>query len=136
MITPARTLTLVHAVQQPLGEPNFVQLPVVHNPAAPIFASALRNLFTPITAWRAHESHAAALLGGMQIHAASSSKLDLNARWLEVTDDPTQPGPAEQVQSQTLRRSIFRRSISPRAIRHGSFPTRSRRASSRSTSRR
>jgi hypothetical protein len=102
MITPARTLTLVHAVQQPLGEPNFVQLPVVHNPAAPIFASALRNLFTPITAWRAHESHAAALLGGMQIHAASSSKLDLNARWLEVTDDPTQPGPAEQVQSQTL----------------------------------
>jgi hypothetical protein len=102
MITPARTLTLVHAVQQPLGEPNFVQLPVVHNPAAPIFASALRNLFTPITAWRAHESHAAALLGGMQIHAASSSKLDLNARWLEVTDDPMQPGPAEQVQSQTL----------------------------------
>jgi hypothetical protein len=102
MITPPRALTLVHAVQQPLGEPNFVQLPVVHNPASPIFASALRNLFTPITAWRAHEAHTAALLGGMQIHAASSSKVELNARWLEVTDDPTQPGPAEQVQSQTV----------------------------------
>jgi hypothetical protein len=103
MITPVRPLTLVHAVQQPLGEPNFVQLPVVHNPASPIFASALRNLFTPITAWRAHESHTAALLGGMRIHAASSSKVELNARWLGVTDSPTQPEPAEQVQSQTVK---------------------------------
>lgn len=102
MITPVRTLTLVHAVQQPLGEPNFVQLPVVHNPAAPIFASALRNNFTPITAWRAHESHVAALLGGLQIHGRSSSKIDLNARWLDVVDDPTQPAPAESVQSQTV----------------------------------
>ena len=102
MITPARTLTLVHAVQQPLGEPTFVQLPVVHNPAAPIFASALRNLFTPITAWRAHESHVAALLGGLQINAASSSKVDLLARWLDVTDDPSQPAPAESVQAQTV----------------------------------
>ncbi|PWT85161.1 MAG: hypothetical protein C5B56_14465 [Proteobacteria bacterium] len=102
MVTPARTLTLVHAVQQPLGEPDFVQLPVVHNPTAPIFASALRNNFTPITAWRAHESHTAALLGGMQIHGRSSSKVDLNARWLEVVDDPAQPGPSESVQSQTV----------------------------------
>ncbi|HWE50181.1 MAG TPA: hypothetical protein VG273_10350 [Bryobacteraceae bacterium] len=102
MITPQRTLTLVHAVQQPLGEPALVQLPVVHNPAAPIFASALRNSFTPITAWRAHESHIAVLLGGMQIHAASSSKVDLNARWLDVVDDPASPGPAESVQSQTV----------------------------------
>jgi hypothetical protein len=102
MISPARTLTLVHAVQQPLDEPNFIQLPVVHNPAAPIFASALRNNFTPITAWRAHESHIAALFGGLQIHGRSSSKVDLNARWLEVVDDPTQPGPAESVQSQTV----------------------------------
>ncbi|MGA7409600.1 MAG: hypothetical protein WBW33_03885 [Bryobacteraceae bacterium] len=102
MVTPARTLILAHAVQQPLGEPNFVQLPVVHNPAAPIFASALRNNFTPITVWRAHESHVAALLGGMQIHGRSSSKVDLNARWLEVVDDPTQPGPTESVQSQTV----------------------------------
>lgn len=102
MITPSRTLTLVHAVQQPLGEPNFVQLPVVHNPAAPIYASALRNLFTPITAWRAHESHIAALLGGMQINAASTSKIELQARWLEVTDDPAQSAPAESVQAQTV----------------------------------
>ncbi|MGA7814670.1 hypothetical protein [Caballeronia sp.] len=102
MITPQRTLTLVHAVQQPLGEPNFVQLPVVHDAAAPIFASALRNNFTPITAWRAHESHVAALLGAMQIHGRSSSKLDLSARWLDVVDDPAQPGPTESVQAQIV----------------------------------
>jgi len=102
MITPARTLTLVHAVQQPLGEPTFLQLPVVHNPAAPIFASALRNSFTPITAWRSLESHIAVLLGGLQINAASSSRIDLHARWLEVTDDPTAPAPAESVQSQIV----------------------------------
>ena len=29
MITPARTLTLVHAVQQPLGRPEFQMLPVI-----------------------------------------------------------------------------------------------------------
>ena len=102
MITPQRTLTLVHAVQQPLGEPNFVQLPVVHNPAAPIFASALRNLFTPITAWRAPESHIAVLLGGLQIHAESSAKIELHGRWLDVTDDPAQPAPTESVVSQMV----------------------------------
>jgi hypothetical protein len=102
MMTPARTLTLVHAVQQPLGEPTFVQLPVVHDPSAPIYASALRNSFTPITAWRSPESHIAVLLGGMQINAATTSKIDLQARWLDVTDDPTQPAPVKTVRSQTV----------------------------------
>jgi hypothetical protein len=102
MITPARTLTLVHAVQQPLGEPVFIQLPVVHDPSAPIYASALRNAFTPITAWRSPESHIAVLLGGMQINAATSSKIEINARWLDVTDDPAQPAPVKNVRSQTV----------------------------------
>jgi hypothetical protein len=100
MITPALSLTLVHAVQQPLGEPTFLQLPVVHDTAAPIFASALRNAFTPITAWRSIGSHEAVLLGGMQISGASSSKIDLQARWLEVTDEPALPHPTEKVASQ------------------------------------
>jgi hypothetical protein len=102
MITPALTLTLVHAVQQPLGEPTFVQLPVVHDPAAPIYASALRNDFTPITAWRSVGTHEAVLLGGLQINGASSSKVELNGRWLEVTDDPTLPAPTESVASQMV----------------------------------
>ena len=93
MITPSRTLTLVHAVQQPLGRPQFVQLPVVHRPTDPIFASALRNSFTPITAWRSQGSHSAALLGALEINGNSTAKIDLQARWLEYTDDPTQSAP-------------------------------------------
>lgn len=93
MITPARTLTLVHAVQQPLGLPTFEQLPVVHRPESPIFASALRNSFTPITAWRYRNSHSAVLLGGLTIHGASSIRVDLQAGWEETVDDPGAPAP-------------------------------------------
>ena len=93
MLTPARTLTLVHAVQQPLGHPAFEQLPVVHQPSGPILASALRNHFTPVTAWRSKSSHDAVLLGGLKIHGASSAKIDLQAEWVEITDDPAEPAP-------------------------------------------
>jgi hypothetical protein len=95
LITPSRTLTLVHAVQQPLGSPQFVQLPVVHRPTAPIFASALRNSFTPITAWRSYGSHVAVLLGGLEVNGATSSKIDLEARWQEAIDDPAEPAPTK-----------------------------------------
>jgi hypothetical protein len=93
LITPARTLTLVHAVQQPLGHPQFVQLPVVHRPSDPIFASALRNSFTLITAWRSYGSHSAVLFGALEINGNSTSKVDLESRWQEYTDDPLQPAP-------------------------------------------
>jgi hypothetical protein len=95
MITPSRTLVMVHAVQQPLGRPQFVQLPVVHLPADIIYASALRNSFTPITAWRSVGSHNAVLLGALKIHGASSVQIDLEARWLEYEDDLTNPGPTK-----------------------------------------
>jgi hypothetical protein len=98
MITPTRTLTLVHAVQQPLGRPAFVQLPVLHQPGDPILVSGLRNDFTPITAWRYRGSHAAVLLGGLEIHGASSSRIDLNATWRELVDDPSQPRPSTSLQ--------------------------------------
>jgi hypothetical protein len=91
MITPALTLTLTHAVQQPLGLPAFVQLPVVHDKSAPIFASGLRNDFTPITAWRQVGSHTATLLGGLFINGQSTAKIDLQAQVLEVTDDTSLP---------------------------------------------
>jgi hypothetical protein len=80
-------------VQQPLGIPQFVQLPVVHRPSDPIFASALRNSFTPITAWRSFGSHNVVLLGALAINGNSTSKVDLESRWKEYTDDPSQPAP-------------------------------------------
>lgn len=95
LLTPARTLTLVHAMQQPLGVPTFVQLPVVHQSADPILASALRNSFTPITAWRSVGSHTAVLLGALQINGRSTARIDLQARWLELTDDVSRPALTE-----------------------------------------
>jgi hypothetical protein len=93
MITPAQTLTLVHAVQQPLGEPAWELLPVTHDPASPVVVAALRNAFSPITAWRSLASHHAVLLGGLHINGASTTRLDLNAQWTEYLDDLSEPGP-------------------------------------------
>ena len=94
LLTPPRILTLVHAVQQPLGYPQFVQMPVIHRLAQPILASALRNSFTAITAWRSYDSHTVTLLGALQIHGSSTSKVEIESRWQEYLDDPSQPGPS------------------------------------------
>ena len=90
MLTPARTITLVHAVQQPLGRPQFTMLPVVR-PAGQ--STALANAFSPLTAWREFGAHSAVLLGGLRIHGASTARIDLQASWREFVDDPTQPSP-------------------------------------------
>jgi hypothetical protein len=107
MISPSRTLTLVHATQQPLGRPQFVQLPVIHQPADPIYASALRNSFTPITAWRSVGSHNAVLLGALHIHGQSSSKIEIDGQWVEVTDDPSKPAPVKAWQSDKVETFQF-----------------------------
>ena len=69
-ITPARTLTLVHAVQQPLRAP----------------AAAL-------VAVRASASTSANLMGEIAVHGRSTGSLDLNAEWTERVDvDAAGPG--------------------------------------------
>jgi len=123
MLTPSRTLTLVHATQQPLGRPAFYQLPVVHQPTQPIFASALRNSFTPITAWRSVGSHTTTLLGGLKVHGASTAKIDLLARWPEITDDPSQPAPAETWNSDHVE-TINLKTLDPGAVFFDSSNTR------------
>lgn len=99
MLTPAVTVTLVHAVQQPLGRPAFAQLPVIHQPSNPIYASALRNSFTPITAWRAVSSHSTTLLGGLTISGATTAKIELDASWIEFIDEPSQGPPTRASRS-------------------------------------
>jgi hypothetical protein len=92
MLTPALPLTLVHAVQQPLGRPEFTLLPVIHHPSQPIATSVLATL-SPITSWRSLDSHHAFLLGGLQIHSSSSAKIDIEAHWREFVDSPSTPVP-------------------------------------------
>lgn len=112
MLTPPRLLNLVHAVQQPLGIPEFTAIPVIHEPydesqpdpnilqTAPEITVAIPPRSTislvqsnptelnAITAWRQFGSTDAYLLGGLHIHAASTARVDILAEWDDPIDDP------------------------------------------------
>jgi hypothetical protein len=112
MITPPRLLTLIHAVQQPIGMPAFTAISAQHQPygspnawgeldeklnpdpnvlqTAPEGSPTAESEEAAITAWRKPGSQEAYLLGGLKIHAGSTEKIDLLAEWSDPTDDPTQ----------------------------------------------
>jgi hypothetical protein len=75
-LTPARTLVLAHAVQQPLGAPVIDELVAERDIGATY----------------------ARLLGTIRVHPSSTGKISLVARWDEVRGsgpEPTRPRPAE-----------------------------------------
>ena len=102
MITPPHLFTLVHAVQQPLGLPNFTRLNAQLNPAASQLqtqseaAPTATTELDVITAWRTLGATDAFLVGGLQVHAASTAKVDLRADWTDPVDDLTKPTPGTQ----------------------------------------
>lgn len=100
MLTPPRLLTLVHAVQQPLGTPRFVALNVDHDDDLvdlnALHTASSRGRQDPaelaaITAWRRLGATEAYLIGALQIHGAGSARIDLHAAWAEPVDDLAQP---------------------------------------------
>ncbi len=113
MITPPTLLNLVHAVQQPIGHPAFTALAAQHVPYGSLNNyGQVDELINPdpdvlqtipesglpdatetaaITAWRKAEATEVFLLGGLQIHAASTGKVDLLAEWDDPYDDLTGP---------------------------------------------
>ena len=112
MITPPRLLTLVHAVQQPMGAPAFVALTVQHepygdpsqfpydetrNPAAGVLQTIPEKPPTSsvelsaVTAWRKPRALDAHLIGGLLVHGASTEKIDILAEWIDPVDDVTRP---------------------------------------------
>lgn len=112
MITPPRLLRLVHAVQQPIGRPQFTAISAQHEPygspnrwgtvdemidpdpnvlqTAPELFPTEESEMAPITAWRKPDSEEAYLLGGLKIHAASTGKIDLLAEWEDPIDDTSE----------------------------------------------
>jgi hypothetical protein len=105
MLTPPLLLTLVHAVQQPLGLPEFRAVSTDHDGAAQARALAanpgarfLQTAPSPgrqaaeegaaLTAWRHPGSTEAYLLGGLRVHGASTAKVELFAAWTDPVDDP------------------------------------------------
>ncbi len=113
MLTPPTLLTLVHAVQQPLGRPAFTALTAQHTPygsknqygqvdelvdpdpnvlqTAPESIPTAESELDAVTAWRKPGAPDAYLIGGLQIHAASSEKIDIEAEWEDPYDDVSQP---------------------------------------------
>jgi hypothetical protein len=104
MLTPPHLLTLVHAVQQPLGVPTFAALAVDHEEpgygplleAAPITGRPDPVEMAGLTAARALGAMDAYLLGALKVHAESTQKVSLKAEWLDPVDDPAQPAPATE----------------------------------------
>ncbi|MCW5863678.1 MAG: hypothetical protein KIT52_11290 [Anaerolineae bacterium] len=71
MFTPFHELTLIHATQHPLAQPEFLDL----------------------TAERPYGQTIAYLTGAIDLHAPSTAKIDLLATWKEPRDDPAAPAP-------------------------------------------
>jgi hypothetical protein len=109
MLTPPRLLTLVHAVQQPLGVPEFTRLTVQREAEDGANLPALQtepeseptasSELATITAWRRLGSPEAHLLGALRVHGASTAKVDIQAAWEDPVDDPgsEEPGSVQQV---------------------------------------
>lgn len=104
MLTPPTLLTLVHAVQQPIGRPAFAALNVEHADFTSEYTLQLDRMrgrtdpqeLTPITAWRRLRETSAYLMGALRIHSASTAKVDLRAEWVDPVDVPgDEKGPTE-----------------------------------------
>jgi hypothetical protein len=104
MLTPPRLLTLVHAVQQPIGQPRFTALNIAVSPwlggsgdvpleTEPSAGRTDPTELAPITSWRRPGATDAYLMGALSVHGASTAKVDLLAVWDDPVDDVSQPGP-------------------------------------------
>ena len=100
MLTPPRLLTLVHAVQQPIGRPQFSSLDVEHEGSefepdglqtAPSRGRSDPTEMAPITAYRRLGATDAYLLGALKLHGASTMKIDLSATWEDPEDNLAKP---------------------------------------------
>jgi hypothetical protein len=126
MLTPPKLLTLVHAVKQPIGSPQFTRLSVQHEPygtkdrwggvdemispdpnvlqTAPESQPTAASELTTMTAWRRPGSAEACLLGGLAIHAASTDKIELFAQWSDPFDDEAAPRERDKDENHEYRR--------------------------------
>lgn len=101
MLTPPQLLTLVHAVQQPIGRPEWTGAAVHHEKVEPFVdpdplqTTPGRGQTDPtelasVTAWRRPNSNEAYLLGALKIHGGSTARVDLLATWDDPVDDLSQ----------------------------------------------
>lgn len=95
MLTPPHLLTLVHAVQQPIGHPAFERLTAqlgragMEGQTQPEDEPTAETELDVLTAWRVFGSTDARLVGALSVHGASTAKVDIKASWTDPLDDPT-----------------------------------------------
>ena len=112
LLTPPRLLTLVHAVQQPIGRPEFAAIDLDYDrdgagddplETAPSAGRTDPTELAPITAYRRLGSTDAYLMGALRIHGGSTGRVDLAAAWTDPTDEGAAPatvnhsGPVDQL---------------------------------------
>lgn len=127
MLTPPHLLTLVHAVQQPIGRPAFTRLTAqLPGGGASAYLAGLQTQpetfptaeteLDVLSAWRRPGSTDAFLVGALQVHAASTAKVDVMATWSDPVDDlvadpTTQPfsAPVDEIGLPSLREGLLAR---------------------------
>jgi hypothetical protein len=103
MLTPPHLVTLVHAVQQPLGRPAFSRLNARFDPdrstalrTMPEAAPTAETELAVTSSWRVLGQTDAWLVGALQVDGASTGKVDIHAEWTDPVDDPRTHAPSEQ----------------------------------------
>jgi hypothetical protein len=98
LLTPPVLLTFVHAIQQPLGRPQFTAATIEYDPdkaawdSCPLQTAPSRGRtdpteLAPITAYRRLGATDAYLIGALDVHGAGTAKLDLEATWTDPVDE-------------------------------------------------
>ena len=92
MVTPDRTLTLVHAVQQPICDPEFEKLHVARSRGEScVHLTTVSNQEETL----------------VRFHRRSTAQLEVNAEWYEWIDDPDRPWPVRKKFSAVLAPASF-----------------------------
>jgi hypothetical protein len=123
LLTPPRLLTLVHAVQQPLGRPAFTAIGLEFDSSragsepletGPSSGRSDPTELAPITSYRRPGSTDAFLIGALKVHGASTAHVDLKAEWVDPVDDGAAPstvnhsGPVDELSlSQTVESYLY-----------------------------
>jgi hypothetical protein len=93
MMAPFRPLTLVHAIQQPLFDPQLVNLETTRDPGSQQATLTGQNFVLPMTTLRMVRPAPIQTHAVVCLHGPSTSKIEVEAEWHEWVDDPAQDGP-------------------------------------------
>ncbi|MDQ6605862.1 MAG: peptidoglycan-binding protein [Actinomycetota bacterium] len=102
MLTPPRTLELVHAVQRPLAAPQILPDDAGADRYLTTLETEAPGGYSPMRAWRDPGAVDAYLLGVLRLHGASTARVDIAAVWSDPVDVPGSGPPGTQVRHATI----------------------------------